>query len=200
MTITEAKALTDEELRIKVAEKKRFYAKIDTTGTCWEWHGSMAPNGYGQFYREKGKSRQAHRIAWEYENGEIPQGLYVCHKCDNRKCCRPDHLFLGTHSDNMRDMVSKNRHNTVPGCFAMLKVRNCSGSRNPQAKLSEEDAELIKSIPKVYGRGAKVARHFGVHEEIVSGIWRGKRWKHIKPSQDSIQKAKAFLLTMEGEK
>ena len=95
--------------------EERLWAKIDTSGTsqCWEWQGSRKPNGYGQILviPDHGPRRVAytHRLAWELFYGPIPPDLYVLHRCDNRPCCRPQHLFLGTHVDNMADMAAKGR-------------------------------------------------------------------------------------------
>lgn len=87
---------------------ERFWAHVAQSEGCWEWQASVFRTGYGQF-RDGGRSMRAHRVAWELVNGPIPEGLHVCHRCDNRKCVRPDHLFLGTRSDNMQDMSAKGR-------------------------------------------------------------------------------------------
>jgi hypothetical protein len=99
------------------AMPERFWSKVDRRdqGGCWEWQGAIrhGPNkGYGRFVETiNGKrfERIAHRIAWQLANGPIPNGLLICHHCDNRRCCRPAHLFLGTYADNTADMVSKCR-------------------------------------------------------------------------------------------
>jgi len=75
---------------------------------CLEWTGYRNRSGYGRIWGA-GVSRYTHRAAWELENGLIPPGMHVLHKCDNRPCCSAEHLFLGTHSDNMADMTAKGR-------------------------------------------------------------------------------------------
>ena len=76
---------------------------------CWPWLGNIGKNGYGQISSQDGKTLSAHRVAWELFCGQIPEGMLVCHTCDNRSCVRLSHLFLGTPQDNMNDKVSKGR-------------------------------------------------------------------------------------------
>lgn len=89
---------------------KLFWNKVEKTTSCWLWIGSKTGSGYGKLKR-KGKFYTAHRVSWEVYNGPIPKGMLVLHTCDVRNCVNPKHLFLGTHQDNMDDMVRKGRVN-----------------------------------------------------------------------------------------
>lgn len=98
-----------------------FWTKVEKrdVSACWPWKGSVMGEGYGRY-----RQAYTHRLAWMLANGPIPAGLFVLHKCDNPPCCNPDHLFLGTQADNVRDRDAKGRH-WVP-----------SGERHPCAKLN----------------------------------------------------------------
>ena len=87
----------------------RFWAKVDKSGDCWMWTASKHQKGYGQV-RIEGKLYRAHRLSYEWTYGSFDKKLCVCHKCDNPSCVKPEHLFLGTVTDNMRDMCVKGRH------------------------------------------------------------------------------------------
>jgi hypothetical protein len=96
-------------------EVARFWESVAKAEGCWEWTALLKRNGYGSFYRNRGVKVAAHRYSWELHHGPVPDGLFVCHRCDNPKCVRPDHLFLGTHRDNMDDMWAKGRANRAGG-------------------------------------------------------------------------------------
>jgi len=85
--------------------RERFNADVLKGDGCWIWQGTKMLNGYGRF----GRTVYAHRASWEFENGPIPKGLQVNHHCDERMCVRPDHLYAGTHRDNMDDMMARRR-------------------------------------------------------------------------------------------
>ena len=88
---------------------ERFWAKVRRGAACWEWQGAMLPNGYGKIFGTEHKIIGAHRASWIVTHGNIPEGMLVCHHCDNPRCVRPEHLFLGTDKDNTRDMFQKGR-------------------------------------------------------------------------------------------
>lgn len=91
------------------ATPETFWVKVDKSGECWVWTGSRGSGGYGKV-RYQGALCFAHRLAWELTHGPIPPGMSVCHSCDNRPCCNPAHLWLGTYADNMHDRDRKGRH------------------------------------------------------------------------------------------
>jgi hypothetical protein len=150
--------------------EERFWAKVKKTEHCWDWTASKLKTGYGQMGLGGRKAGHdvAHRISWKIHNGEIPKGLHVLHKCDNRGCVRPDHLFLGTPLDNMRDMHAKGR-----AC-------NISGISHPNAKL---DHEKVREIRKRLANGDiihQIASSFSVNWTTIAQIRDGKTWRAVR--------------------
>jgi hypothetical protein len=99
---------------------ERFWLKVRKGEGCWEWQGARLPHGYGHLSVPDRGHVNAHRIAWELTNGEIPDGLWVLHHCDNPPCVRPDHLFLGTAQDNVDDSIRKGRRSGGASAHAAL--------------------------------------------------------------------------------
>ena len=119
---------------------KRFFDKIDKTESCWNWTAG-GRNGYGSI-KHNGKTIDTHRMSWMIHFGEIPDGLFVCHKCDNRKCVNPNHLFLGTNQDNMKDAFNKGRLNMPTSSW--FKENNIPTNRT--LKTIDEIIFIKKSI------------------------------------------------------
>lgn len=139
--------------------------RIDVESGCLLWTGSSDYKGYGSL-RIKGKLVKAHRFAWARKNGPIPNGKLVLHRCDNPSCVNADHLFIGTHTDNVRDMDNKGRR--VNG---QLKGELCHA-----AKLSEDDIVAIRNDTR---RQVDVAKNYGISQTTVSKIQLKQTWRHV---------------------
>lgn len=151
---------------MKEKDKTRLWGKINGRGPdeCWEWVAGRDKWGYGLF-KLNGKRVLAHRLVFALINGEIPDGLLVCHSCDNPSCCNPSHLWLGTHKQNMSDKTSKGRQP--------------KGEEHPASKLTEKD---VKEIRKLFAAGTlqiALAKYFGVDKSVIRDIVLFRGWKHI---------------------
>jgi len=156
--------------------KQRFWEKVDKRSDreCWEWNAGLN-DGYGSF-RLGLIHISAHRISWIFHFGSIPDSLYVLHKCDNRKCVNPNHLFLGTHADNMQDMWNKNRHPTENmGRTSETMI----GEKNVKARLSERDVRLIRLMNGVGVNHLELSALFGVNKPAIWKIVHRVNWSHV---------------------
>lgn len=159
----------------------RFIRKVSQPahgGACWQWVGSLNRNGYGQI-RISGRTIKAHRASWVIHFGEIPGALHVLHRCDNRCCVNPDHLFLGTNDDNIADRMSKGRSRALRGPehpFAKRPELRPRGERHGRSTITEGVAVKILSAT---GTRKQIADAFGVTVVVVNNIKRRKTWKHI---------------------
>lgn len=109
---------------------ERFLKKVNKTNHCWEWIACLrGKSGYGAF-KLNGKVIDAHRVSYQLYKGEIPSNMYVCHKCDNRKCVNPDHLFLGTPKENLQDALLKGRIKPGRNSYKLKKHPSISSYGN----------------------------------------------------------------------
>jgi hypothetical protein len=148
-----------------VEERLQFW--VDRSGECHEWRGYTTKLGYGKI-RLNGRSEFVHRVAWQQSRGPIPAGFKVCHKCDNRRCVNPDHLFLGTQADNMRDMAAKKRRRGIGGQ---------RGEKHHQAKITAEQVRAIRASEMT---NAELATLYGLTRRYVWSVRHGTTWKHVK--------------------
>lgn len=154
--------LTDEQFNA------RFWSKIrPVDGGCWEWDAHRNNRGYGQFTVRKGVFYTAHVVSYALTHGPIPAGMSICHRCDNPPCVRPDHLFIGTQSDNMLDMFAKGR-----------AARSCGIDRY-NAVLSEEDVRAIRRPERYRGLIKDLATQYGISTTTVRAIRTGRKWRHV---------------------
>jgi hypothetical protein len=150
------------------AAKARFNSKWieDPETGCWNWTGATIGKGYGQVQiRSLGKDKYAHRWAWRFWKGALSDGDVVCHRCDNRMCVNPDHLFVGSRADNQTDMANKDR--------------SLFGEKNSQTKLTERQVYDMHELVASGAPRAEVAKRFGVRREGLDRIIRGERWRRV---------------------
>lgn len=137
----------------------RFWSKVAVgdRNACWPWLAAVNMYGYGVF-RLADKQVKAHRLAWILTNGEIPESLVVCHRCDNPPCCNPHHHFLGTKKENTQDCIKKGRF------------------RRGYVKLTSDQVVAIRAAS---GTGASIAAMYGVSKAHVNAIRAGRRYSTL---------------------
>lgn len=154
---------------LTLAQIKRYWSLVavtDDADSCWEWTGAKGSHGYGVLPSGDKTGFLAHRVAYQLQNGLIPIGHFVCHKCDNHGCQRGSHLFTGTDSDNIQDAIRKGRVPTGE------QVRNTTLSNEQARQIKQERAEL--GTP--YG---KLGRKYGISPATARNIAIGHTWRHI---------------------
>lgn len=151
----------------KKRNKTNFLDNVEKSSGCWLWTGCLDPRGYGQFSL-LGIRQLAHRYSYQKFKGIIDCGMWVLHRCDNPACVNPDHLFLGTHEDNMADMVSKGRS------------LNQSGEKNHNARLDQNDVVAIRAEIANGTKQRDLARRYSVSENQIKEIKYGRRWACLR--------------------
>lgn len=151
---------------------ERFWAKVDKRGDneCWPWLACSNRDGYGSIGDRPGHMMLAHRCAWQLVNGPIPRGdgalgTVVMHACDNRACCNPSHLRLGSQAQNIADCKGKQR------------IRK--GSAHQSAKLDETDVKLMRFLRRIGARNRDIAEWFGMSKQATSLVGNGTYWRHV---------------------
>jgi hypothetical protein len=139
---------------------------VDQETGCWVWNWSVDKRGYGRAWdRDARRPRPAHRLIWMRERGPIPEGAYLCHHCDNRKCVNPDHLYIGDATSNVRDMMSRGRR------------KSTAGENNWRAQLTwGQVREIRERYTGKWGECAALAREYGVSRDTVYAIVTNKTW------------------------
>jgi hypothetical protein len=151
------------EMKDKIKEHiERNIERIPECG-CWIWMACYNSGGYG-LLSISGRKCRVHRIIWELYNGPIVKGMYVLHRCDTPSCVNPHHLFLGTHTDNMRDMIKKGRG-------------RCVGEKNTSTILSNKSVLKIREDNRIY---KLISKDFGISVSTISHIKTGRSWSHLK--------------------
>jgi len=145
-----------------------FWKKVKkgSSDDCWEWQSNTDKDGYGIL---NGRPKEgfpkalykAHRMAWQFSNGDIPKGLCVCHSCDNPTCCNPKHLWLGTSQENTADMVKKGR----------------AAHNRETAILTEDD---VLKIRKMNGTNSEISKIFGVARRTINAVKNYETWAHLR--------------------
>jgi len=165
-----------DEAKRKANDVQRFHSgyRVDAASDCWEWQTNIQSNGYGHA-KFGGKARLVHRVSYEMHKGIIPDGVYVLHSCDNRKCVNPLHLFLGTAMDNRLDMQAKRRH--------------AHGERVRTAKLTASQVLEIYALSDA-GKGSPlIAKRYGISISMAWNIKTGKSWRHLFEARYGSSKA-----------
>lgn len=162
----------------------RFWKFVEKTETCWNWKGGIENWGYGIFAHQiEGKKQRitarAHRFIWTALFGSIPNGFYVCHRCDNPKCVRPSHLFLGTPKDNAFDRDQKGRAGKTG--YKQTPETAFKGKINPEKAKEIRRLHLTEGVTQ-----ADLAKQFGVCNQSISNVILKKTWWKVLPTDQRV--------------
>lgn len=171
-------AILAEGLLPQVAEAVRYiFGRCEVVGECWEWSGARNERGYGRLKVPSTRGVvYAHRVVAEAVIGST-DGRFVCHRCDNPACVRPDHLFIGTSADNVADMLAKGRGSAPRPVDWVPRVQ---AGRHHLQKLTSDDVRSIRSSLSKGESRRSIATRFGVGPEAISKIAKGERWGHLQ--------------------
>lgn len=180
-------AVNSTEAQQELLNRIKSQVRVDEATGCWIWLGtrSTCRMGYGQMSIND-KARRVHRVVYELKAGAIPKGKFVCHDCDTPLCCNPEHLFLGTHRDNMADMTQKGRQATGLRNGRFTKPEQTArGARNGRSKLTEQS---VREIRRRYAAGSvrqkDLAAEFGVGVSTIGDIVKRKKWAAVADAGD----------------
>lgn len=149
-------------------DRFRDYLDVPGSALCWPFIGARDAFGYGRFVIERGNLHYAHRVAWALHTGaNVPDGLRVLHTCDNPPCCNPAHLYLGTIARNNQDRYDRGR------------VPSIAGSKNPMARLAEQDILDIRARWRQGEREATIAPDYPVARKVIYKVATYRSWRHL---------------------
>jgi len=198
-----------------VTTEQRFWSKIDKQpglgpkGDCWHWMAARTKFGHGVFTEPPRRYIQSHRFMWKLKHGSIPEGAHILHRCDNPRCVKPDHLFIGDAIENMKDRMRKGRYATGKNAWSPNNLDKVArgerhgsrthpekvarGERNGNSKLDADKVDWIRSEIKRGRTHRSIAEEIGVHRATVTSVNRGRNWKDaINPRIEVILEAAKF--------
>lgn len=159
---------------MQLPRPERFWGKVEKTDGCWLWRGvvNLKRGGYGYFYDDDTRLRRAHRVAWELTNGPLAEAESLLHSCDVPACVRPDHLSIGTQTENLADMRTKRRGHT----FTPEQTRKANMAN---AKLDEDKVRWLRAEAASGRTLVSIAKDLGVTPTLVGYAVHRKTWQHV---------------------